>query len=298
MCDDHGKKGWRAGFRFVGDDVFYNCFNCGYKAGYVPEEHKRIPKKMFDLLLAFDIPQTELVKFTNYTTDPSQSNKPVFVEPQHVTFPTYFYPLADADDKIAIIAYDFLERRKLPTDYPYMLCEKNDNPIFKRWHNRLIIPSYKDGKCIHYQGRALFGDDTHKYLTSPGNHEGALFGFDRLHEQSETPLFITEGIFDAMLLKGVAVFGNAITAPKQKWINTSYREKVVVLDKEKSSYNLAETAAKYGWGIACPDIGTATDVNSSVIKYGLLYTLDAIYKNIYYDVEGLTNAKIYCNEGK
>ena len=59
VCNDHGRKGNRAAFRFDHSSVGYHCFNCGIAAGYDPLKDERMSDKMVKVLESFGVPDAE-----------------------------------------------------------------------------------------------------------------------------------------------------------------------------------------------------------------------------------------------
>jgi hypothetical protein len=291
VCDDHGRKGKRGGFLFETDRVAYSCFNCGHKAVFDGRSNKRLSKPMVDLLVAIGVTDQEIQNFNmSLVGNKTVVVKDAFKFPEPTDMPDVFYPIGD--DPMSEIALDYIDNRKLP-QYDYYLCEKTTNPAFKFWYKRLIIPIYFRDDLIGWQGRTLF-DAKRKYMSKFTTSGGTIFNADEIHKYEDKPLFITEGIFDAMLLGGIAVFSNAMTTKQIKWINMSPREKVVVPDKDKASFNLITAAVNNNWSVSTPDIGSCKDINDAVVKYGRLYTLNQVYNSISSGNQALTKGKIYC----
>jgi hypothetical protein len=303
ICNDHGRKGKRAGFNFDGPKVGYNCFNCGHAAVYDPTTHPGMSKEMKEVLDAFGVPKDDWqqVVFTAYahqgeTKKVSHPNQDI--EPAELPLPDYFYRLTnDPNDEWAVCANEHLaEKRSLTCDdYPFYLAKRTENPESKRWYGRLIIPVYKGEKLVFYQGRDLAETRPNKYLSPDTQRENVIYGYEYLFEDTEAPLYIVEGFFDAFLLKGVAVFGKKITPNQIRWINQSRRPKVVIPDAYGTdSIQFAEQALSLGWAVATPDIGSCKDISDAVIKYGLLYTLRTVKEHTNTGFEAAVKAKLYC----
>lgn len=312
VCNDHGKKGKRAGFKFEGDAVGYNCFNCGHAAGYDPAKHVSpmgepfMPQPMVTVLDAFNIPKTDWqqVMFTALVNHDGTSiavkSTWIDIEPKEVQFPSFFYPLTDdPNDEWAQCAIDYL-RNERGIDYKhhsFHLVKKIDHPDNERWYGRLIIPTYKFGKLIFWQGRDLTGTMVKKYMSPNVPRDNILDGFEAIEQHSDLPLYITEGWFDAFHLEGVAVFGNKLTPAQIKWINRSSRPKVVIPDKFGDGQLLALQALELGWSVSLPDIGSCKDVNDAVLKYGQLYTQMTIKDHTYSGEAAEVNVMAYCENG-
>jgi hypothetical protein len=305
VCNDHGKKGKRAGFKFEGDAVGYNCFNCGHGAGYDPAKHQSMPKDMMAVLDAFDIPKVDwepvlfnsLVQRVDGTTPTEQRVELTAMEPAVLQLLPFFYPLTDdPTDEWAQYAIEYLQSRHVNwKSQPFYLVRKVEHPDNDRWYGRLIIPFYKDGNVIFWQGRDLTDLHVKKYLNPNVARDNILSDYREINQHVDEPLYITEGWFDAYHMNGVAVFSNKMTANQIRWINRSHRTKVVIPDKFGDGHLLAKQALELGWSVALPDIGDCKDVDAAVGRYGLLYTQKSIMSNTYSGFIAEALVELYCN---
>lgn len=309
VCNDHGRKGPRAAFKFEGDAVAYHCFNCGpdMNTVYDPDEYSNMPKKMKKVLRDFGIPDTEWqeVVFSNLG---KQGKSPDIelkiakkIEPEEIKLPEEFYLLADAaeDDKWAEVARWYLteERGVDPDSYPFMLVKKSDDPFMKKWHGRLVIPAYKDGKLIFFQGRDLTGKKMKKYESPAVPKDKVLYGYDKLFNHSDAPLYIIEGFFDAHAVDGVAILGNTITEAQIAQLNRSPRKKVYIPDRSGDGQQTAEQALDLGWSISTPDVGQSVkDMSDAVHKYGKMYVLKTIADNTADGFTARARLGVYCEQ--
>lgn len=310
VCNDHGKKGPRAGFKFDTTSVGYHCFNCGHKAKFDPTEYAGMSKDMRIVLHDFGVPDEEWQQVLfdalknqqdNPTTKSAAQTKKGSIEPQEIPLPEHFYLLSEAgpDDKWAEIAIDYLEsERKIdPKNHPFMLSRAKKGQLrIDKWRGRLIIPVYKQGKLIFYQGRALFTDTNKKYESPATPKDRVLYGFDLLFEHTEAPLYIVEGIFDAMSIDGVAIIGNEITDAQTEWLNRSKRRKVYIPDRFGDGRRVALDCLGQGWSVSTPDVGSCKDMNEAVKKYGKVYVMKSIAENIADGLAAETKLRIYSEQ--
>ena len=305
VCMDHGKKGKRASFSFDDEHVGYHCFNCGAKAIYDPNENKVMPKNMIKVLDAFGIPYTayQQLILDRYGSQKlelkTKETAVVKIEPHEIALPDIFYKLEDVDDEDqwAMIAnYYLTEVRGIdPTSYPFMLSTRTKEPRLKKWYKRLIIPIYKNGKLIFFQGRDLTNKAIRKYESPPIEKDKILYGYDKLFEKVDQPLYIVEGIFDAMSIDCVAVLGNVITPEQIIWLNKSPRKKIYIPDRFGDGKNSAIQALELGWSIATLDPnGEGKDINDAVNEYGLLFVLASLAKFTRTGFAAETLLGIYC----
>lgn len=298
VCNDHGKKGPRAGFKFTNGVTGYHCFNCGHKAKDDPAKNKRISQNMVEVLRAFQVPDEQWQKVQLARLGDRSKQQEIEqienIEPSEVVLPPSFYYLSDAEtkDRWAEVARLILETRGVDyTEYPFMLStDKKGEP----WHGRVIIPIYKDGKVIYYQGRDMTGKADKKYRNPSISKEKIIYGFDKLFEKQTTPLYIVEGFFDAFVIDGIAIFGNEISKSQAIWLNRSQREKIYIPDRLGNGQLGAKQALKFGWSVSTPNIGNCKDINEAVLKYGKLYVIRTISDNIASGFQGEVKVGLYC----
>lgn len=275
---DHGRKGNRAGFRFDGDGAIFRCFNCNTTTGYNPQEHKSMPKRMAEVLADFGISENDynqvIFDHLGKQTGRVVQEVKLELEPPEIQLPPNSYKLGSKkNDTWSTIAEEYLEidRQFDPHAYPFYLSED------KKWRTRLIIPIYKDKKLIYYIGRDLTNNkNTIKYLSAPVPKTNVLYGFEQLNVYSDSPLYVTEGFFDAFALNGVCVFGNELTKQQIQLLNMCPRPKVVVPDRFGNGKKLAQSALKCNWAISLPEIGDCKDIDEAIRKYGRVFVLQSI----------------------
>jgi hypothetical protein len=294
VCNDSGKKGARAGFKFDNNKVCYHCFNCGHATVYDSDSQKNMPEKMQTVLKDFNVPEDEwkqvlLTGLANRDkgiisgSNPSLNSLQINIEPTAISLPEHFYLLADAspNDKWAQLASAYLEHERSvdPNSYPFMLARKQDNPELNHWFKRIIIPIFKDQDPIFYIGRDLSGKQQRKYLSPSYSKDKILYGFSELFRQTEEPLYIVEGWFDAFVINGVAILGNEISEVQSIWLNKSRRNKIYIPDRIGDGWVAGEKALKLGWQISTPDIANCKDINEAVTKYGRMFVMKSIADN-------------------
>jgi hypothetical protein len=318
VCNDHGRKGPRGGFKFEDSGFAYHCFNCGHKATYYPH-YKSVPKDANKVLNAFGVPQDEVNKLRLEALKQkdkhgqlvsSKKKEELVIQPKELPLPDHFYPLIEAktDDKWAEIARLYLEDRKIDyTQYPFYLSTgipkrylgpESQKAVFikyaQKWKKRIIIPIYKDGNLVFYQGRDMTGRALKKYESPSTPKDRVLYGFDQLFTNEDRPLYIMEGFFDAFPINGIALLGNELTKPQISWINMSLRDKVYIPDKGKSGFDNGIRALEEGWRVSTPDIGNCKDINDAIVKYGRLYVHDTLKNHTKEGFEAETALRLYC----
>ena len=297
---DHGKKGPRAAFKFHSDDgVEFNCFNCSIHTGFSPTENNTFSNKFKKILLDFNIPEDEwksieLKAFIKLKeAKEKEARKVKHIEPKELLLPSSFISLKDIPlkNKWAQVAYAYLESRKIDADaYTFFLSMKKTD----KWFKRLIIPFYKDKKLIYYTGRDLTGKARKKYENPLVERDNVIFNFDLLLDYEETPLYIVEGVIDALSIPNcIAIIGNKLTEGQIEWINRSNRQKIFIPDKVKGLQS-AYSAIDLGWSISTPEIADCNDINDAVVEFGRLYVIKSIRDNIRDGEMAKIAAGLYC----
>jgi DNA primase len=139
----------------------------------------------------------------------------------------------------------------------------------------IIIPfTYRD-QVVGWTKRFL-DDRNPRYLSDA--QPGYVFNVDSIKD-SWTQVIVTEGIFDALSIGGVAVMHNDINDAQARLIRNLGKEITVVPDQDKTGLDLIDRAMELGWAVSIPDWGDCKDVNDAVIKYGHLATLITIMQS-------------------
>jgi DNA primase len=125
--------------------------------------------------------------------------------------------------------------------------------------------------------RRFLDNKTPKYITD--SQQGYVFGTDSQHTDW-TNTIVTEGIFDALSIGGLAVMHNTISDQQARLIRSLGREITVVPDQDLAGMELVDRAVELGWAVSMPPWpADVKDVNDSVVRYGRLATLLTIFEN-------------------
>lgn len=284
ICGDsktnrHEARGWLREYR---GEIWYTCFNCGYKRtidGYLREHHEETFYKDF-LKLKYtsttdeENEQSTLIKKTKVdNADESKSNNDI---PTIGELP-YSVCCGALDDNHPVIKY--LDKRKIPKSkrqlfYYTSKWKKLANyvkPETYKYDNesehRLIIPIFEPSgngiACI--QGRAL-SSNVHKsqrYLTiKPHEDSLKIFGLERIKPKG--PVFFLEGPIDSVfILNGVGIVGGMTDTKTAPYSD----RRVWVLDNEPFN---KQTVSK---------IKSLIDQGEKIVLFDNLYKFNA-YKDV------------------
>lgn len=280
VCNDRVE---RAGFKFEGNVVSYHCFNCKQNFDY-EEGSTSMPPWVRKTLEAFGISPTEISELVGTSffvkanepktiTVESMAPKIVLFTPE-VALPPKSYPIgAPHNEDMQIPLAEYVLNRGL--DPVALNAHFSMDPKF---FGRVILPCMRDGKIIYWQARTI-GDQKPRYKSPGTGKEAVLWGYDTLRGGNYNhPLFITEGIFDAASIDGIALLGSQLNASKLEILNKSRRRRAVVIDRDDNGGHLGQLALDNGWEITFPPPGC--DANQSVQKYGKLFTIWTLIKNM------------------
>jgi DNA primase len=129
----------------------------------------------------------------------------------------------------------------------------------------VIIPFTHNDRIVGYTCRFLDNKQP-KFISD--SQPGYVFGTDLQHNNWQS-VIVTEGIFDALSIGGLAVMHNSISDAQARLIRSLGREVTVVPDQDQAGLELIDRAVELGWAVSIPDWPQhIKDVNDAVIEYG------------------------------
>jgi len=280
-CNDYKTRG---GFKFENGNVYYACFNCGLKPMY-EENVGKMSKKFREVLNAFDIKDSEIDNIVNlaFFKEKVDEAAPITLEslkksmtitPAVVKLPPNSVRLGstpenkDYQNRLS----DYLKDRRIdPNGYPFFYS------LHPKMMDRVIIPFYRSKNLIYWQARSII-DESPRYHNCEVPKTTVLFNSDQLSAWTDLPLFVTEGVFDALPLNGIATIGSALNDEKLELLNKTKRRLIFVIDRDVNGKKVGEIVLSHGWDITFAPEGT--DVNKSIRTYGKIWTVYELMKNI------------------
>ena len=278
ICNDHSP---RAGWKIEPDSVFYNCYNCHFRASY-EEGTGKFNRWMRELLLANGITEEEIQGITaslffhkGEKTDREitlDSLKKVKLHTPEVAFPDRTFQLGiDGYDDFQEPLIEYLLKRKVdPLKFYFSLDPKH--------LRRIIIPFWRDEKLIYWQSRSIDDDVKPRYRNCSASKDAIIYGYNRLFSYDEGPLFATEGVFDAESIDGICILGSSLNAAKIELLHKTKRRIIFVVDRDSNGGDLGDEVIRQGWELTFVD-QNAEDVNQSVQKFGKIFTMYSLMKN-------------------
>lgn len=264
----------RGGFKPIQDGGFsYNCFNCGFTASVVPGRILGFKARCLLGWLGVEINEIERINLESMRyrsihglLQDQQLQRRQLIEFEETDLPPGL-ELIDSNNPKHTRYIDYLQRRCIDhTAYPYMVSPTAP----ARNKNRIIIPFTHNSQVVGNTMRFL-DDRVPKYLNDI--QPGYVFGFD-LQKDNWTTAIVTEGVFDAVSINGLAVLHNNINAEQAQLINGLERDIIVVPDQDRAGMTLVDRAVELGWAVSIPEWPQGVkDINDAVINLGQLGAL-------------------------
>lgn len=302
-CHDHSERG---GFKFEDGTVVYHCFNCSETAVYDPLKNKHtVPRNMKKILLAFGIPEEEIVKTISFNFFKPQDKqaaqsetKPTGLElpSKEAPLPTGSVLVSSGQNEWCEVAERYLQSRSLKvSDLDWYVTNETS------YVGRLLIPYVFRGKTIYWQGRSLYDELISPRYKNPSIvKDNIFFNMDELYRYTDEPLFVTEGPLDAVSIgkNAVALTGSTLTEFKRAELRkVAQRRRVIfVIDKNLNGAKLGKEvlAGPDNWFVACfPD--NYEDANDALQQLGRLWVITHLSSVACRELQGKMMLRLNCS---
>jgi 5S rRNA maturation endonuclease (ribonuclease M5) len=269
--------------------VSYHCFNCQFKASYVPGRHLTYKfRKLLSWLGADEGTIKRLVIDAIRIKDLVAPEQIVeAVEQEEIKFKARLLPEEAQSFHALSNFYTLNNDRDVPKEFHsavlYTASRRLDLSRYEFYwtpeqqnnlHRRVIIPFTWKNQIIGYTARGIYDNVKPKYHNS---HEpNYVFNVDRQLRDAKF-VIVVEGPFDAMAIDGVAILGNECSETQADIIDSLGREVIVVPDADRAGARLIDQAIEFGWSVSFPVWQEKhKDVGSAVEEYGKLFVLKSI----------------------
>lgn len=261
----------------------YHCFNCGFKAGWVPG--KLLTKNIKKLFQWAGLDRTEINRLGLIALK-LKDNQPVIAN--GIKFDLEERTLPDRTQSIEKWIEDGCQDVNMIEVMNYIVHERKMNWDWYNWHwspipgyrDRVIIPFYYQDKIVGHTARKI-KEGKPKYLTE--SQPGYVFNLNRQFDERKY-IIAVEGQFDAIAIDGVAFMHNEPNDVQCARLNALNKTVIVVPDKDKAGKKIIPSAIKNNWEVSLPPWGDdVKDVADAVKQYGRLYVLTTI---LHYKISG------------
>lgn len=272
---DSQDKRKRGGIKSNDDGWSYHCFNCGYTTSFILGRNLSI--KARNLLTWLNVPQEEIERI-NLESMRHRSMEGMLYDREKrqvadqlagVRFKEFPLPkdLVLLDEEDHPMQFTYILHRNAPTDYPYMI-RSSDGVHWTRPH--VMIPFTYDNVIVGSTTRFIDGKQP---VWINDFQPGYVFGTD-LQKHNWQYVIVTEGIFDALSINGLALMHNTVNEAQAKLIRNIGKEIIVVPDQDKAGLELIDRAVELRWAVSIPIWPEGIkDVNDAVCKLGKVATL-------------------------
>lgn len=273
-CSDKRQRG---GIKITEQGWSYHCFNCSTTASFILGRTLSFKARKF--MAQLGVPESE-INALNLESLKHRSIHGILDERTRtfqaladIKFDEYddFPPYSEVITPEFPYYWDYIQRRRVPADFPMMTAIKNDGIHWVRPF--VLVPFTYENKVVGWTARFL-DNKTPKYI----NHTqpGYVFGTDLQHDDWQYAI-VVEGIFDALCIGGLSVMHNTISDSQARLIRSLGKEVIVVPDQDQAGLELIDRAIELGWAVSIPNWDShIKDVNDAVVEYGKLATLMTI----------------------
>lgn len=273
----------RGGVKY-NEGFVYNCFNCGFTASWKPG--RPVGKKLKDLMKWLGAPDDDINKMifeamrTEATSPGTQAPEPV-LQFAKKSLPEGSLPISDWLEE------DLAQEQELQlAQVVQYLVDRGFDPVDEKFYwspldgynNRVIIPFVFQGEVVGWTARKVVSGNP-KYLSD--QHPNFVFNLDAVTDPQQY-VFVVEGPFDALAIRGVALLHNDISDQQARLINRLGKTVIVIPDQDSAGEKLIDRAIELDWQVAFPNWEQGVkDCAEAVEKYGSLFvTVDAINSSV------------------
>ena len=273
----------RGGIKFEGSNNWImHCFNCSYSCSFTLGRTINNKTKQFLIWCGIDPDQVQRWSLESLQHKDLLDFTKTVKQRDPIKFKNKELPdgeLLDIDNPSHLKFIEYLEKRNVKYDsYPFLITPQDEG----RNSNRIVVPYTFKNKIVGHTSRYL-DNRTPKYIND--QQPGYVFNMD-VQKSDWQVCIVTEGIFDALSIDGVALMHDDISSEQSQILSTLNRRIIVVPDRDKTGLKIIDRALELGYSVSLPNWHTdVKDTNDAVVRYGKLPTLLSI-------LQAATNSKI------
>ena len=255
-------KRMRGGIKFDGSNWSMHCFNCGYKCNFVLG--RSISMKTRNLLVWCGIDDQQVKRWSLESLQ--QKDLIDFTQPKKqkikIKFNDHTLPegeIVDSDNPSHKVYVEYLQKRKIDSSYPFLITPNE----IGRMGNRVIIPYTYKNKIVGHTSRFL-DNKIPKYINE--QQPGYVFNID-MQKPEWSVCIVTEGIFDALSIDGVALMHNDISTDQALLLSTLNKQLILVPDRDKTGLALCDKALELGYSVSLPNWDSEDEIFNKKLIY-------------------------------
>ena len=279
-CHHRGHKAdrrMRGGIQFDGQTNWVmHCFNCSFSCSFTMGKSISPKTRQFLEWSGIDIEQIQRWSLESLQHKDLLDFTVTRKKKDPIKFKSKELPdgeLLDIDNPDHFKYIEYIEKRNIRYDsYPFLVTPNERG----RNGNRIIVPYTYRNKIVGHTSRYL-DNRTPKYI----NDQQAGYVFNMDIQKSEWQVcVVTEGIFDALSIDGVAMMHDDISSEQAQLLATLNKQIIVVPDRDKTGLKICDRALELGYSVSLPNWEPdIKDTNDAVVRYGKLPTLLSILQN-------------------
>lgn len=266
----------RGGVKMDGYNWVMHCFNCNYSCSFSLGKVINNKTKQFLVWCGADIDQIQ--KWSIESLQKKDLIEALLQEKQTYTVKFKNKKLPDGEpldlkNNHHRFYIDYLHRRKVDCE-KYKFYVNPDGLLRSKFG--IIIPYTYQGKIVGSTTRYI-DNRIPKFIND--QQPGYVFNIDAQRPEWQVCI-VTEGIFDALSIDGVALTHNDISNEQANVLAQLNKKIIVVPDIDSTGLKITDRALELGYHVSIPNWhSNVKDVNDAVIKYGKLPTLLSILEN-------------------
>jgi len=279
-CHHRGHKAdrrMRGGIKFDGQTNWVmHCFNCSFSCNFTMGKTISPKTRQFLEWSGIDSEQIQRWSLESLQHKDLLDFTVTRKKKDPIKFKSKELPdgeLLDIDNPNHFKYIEYIEKRNIRYDsYPFLVTPDERG----RNGNRIIVPYTYRNKIVGHTSRYL-DNRTPKYIND--QQTGYVFNMD-IQKSEWQVCIVTEGIFDALSIDGVAIMHDDISSEQVQLLATLNKQIIVVPDRDKTGLKICDRALELGYSVSLPNWESdIKDTNDAVVRYGKLPTLLSILQS-------------------